>query len=54
MELEPGETKRVEIRVPVASLGYFVDGAYVIEPGTFKAWIAPDSDSGREIGFTLP
>ena len=54
VELEPGETKRVEIRVPVASLGYFVDGAYVIEPGTFKAWIAPDSDSGREIGFTLP
>ena len=52
--LEPGETKRVTVEVPVASLGYTLNGKYVVEPGKFLAWIAPDSDSGREIEFEIP
>ena len=51
--LEPGETKRVEIRFPISSLGYWADGASRVEPGGFTAWIAPDSDSGRELRFTI-
>ena len=51
--LRPGETKRVEIKVPVASLGYTVDGRYSVEPGGFSAWIAPDSDSGRNLHFEI-
>ena len=51
VELAPGETKRVEIVVPVSSLGYTVNGKYRVEPGAFEAWIAPDSDSGRMLTF---
>jgi len=53
VELKPGETRRVEIRVPVATLGYTVDKIYRVEPGDFEAWIAPDSDSGKRLTFTL-
>ena len=54
VELAPGETKRVEIRVPVASLGYSCDGRYAVEPGDFSAWIAPNSDGGKTLRFTIP
>ena len=53
VELEPGETRQVEIKVPVNSLGYFVQGRYVVEPGRFTAWIASDSDHGRAIRFSI-
>ena len=49
--IEPGETKTVQIRVPKARLGYWVDGSYRVEAGEFKAWIAPHSDGGRELTF---
>lgn len=51
--LEPGETKKVEIEVPVASLGYTLNGRYIVEPGEFEAWIAPDSDSGQKLSFEI-
>ena len=51
--LEPGETKKVEIAVPAASLGYTMNGKYIVEPGEFEAWVAPNSDAGRKIAFTL-
>ncbi len=51
--LEPGETQKVEVEVPVASLGYTLNGKYRVEPGAFEAWIAPHSDVGRKIGFEL-
>ena len=53
VELKSGETKRVELRVSVANLGYWTKGMYVVEPGAFTAWIAPDSESGRPIGFNV-
>ncbi len=53
VELKSGETKRVELRVPVASLGYWTKGSYIVEPGGFTAWIASDSDSGRPVDFNL-
>lgn len=53
VELEPGEMKSVEIKVPVASLGYFVKGKHLVESGWFTAWIAPDSDSGRPLSLDL-
>ena len=51
--LKPGESKSVRIEVPVADLGFWHNGRYLVEKGDFAAWIAPDSDSGREIGFAL-
>ena len=53
VELKAGETKHVELRVPVANLGYWTKGSHVVEPGAFTAWIASDSESGRPIGFDL-
>lgn len=53
VELKSGETKHVELRVPVANLGYWTKGSYIVEPGEFTAWIAPDSCSGKPIGFRL-
>ena len=53
VELDPGETKRVEIKIPVSALGYTVNGKYRVEPGAFEAWIAPHSDAGRKLTFSL-
>lgn len=49
VELEPGETKRVEVEIPVSSLGYSVNGKYRVEPGKFEVWIAPHSDAGKKL-----
>lgn len=51
--LAPGETAHVEIRLPVASLGFFLDGGRFELPDSFTAWIAPDSDSGRSRAFNM-
>ncbi len=51
--LAPGETKKVEIAVPIDSLGYWMNGKYTLEPGFWTAWIAPDSDSGKPIRFEI-
>ena len=51
--LKPGEAQRVEIDIPVATLGYHVGSEYVLEDGDYRAWIAPDSDSGKELEFTV-
>lgn len=53
VELAPGETKRVEIRVPIQSLGYWVNGKYIVEPGWWTAWIARDSNSGKAVRFEV-
>ena len=50
----PGESRRVEIRVSRAELAYWANGRRTEATGEFLAWIAPDSDSGRRLSFTLP
>ena len=51
--LAPGETAHVEIRLPVASLGFYLDGGRFELPESFTTWIAPDSDSGRPLIFNI-
>ena len=51
--LAPGETAHVEIKVPVASLGFYLDGGRFELPESFTVWIAPDSDSGRQLSLIL-
>lgn len=52
--LEPGETKRVSIALPVAELGvYDLDMRYVVEPGEFRVWAGPDSTRGIEGRFEV-
>lgn len=51
--LTPGKTAHVEIRLPVSSFGFFLDGGKFELPQSFTAWIAPDSDSGRPLSLDL-
>lgn len=45
VSLEPGETKRVELRLPVASCTLVTaDGRRVVEPGTFRFLVGPNSN----------
>ena len=53
VELDAGETRHVEIRVPARALGYWHGRRYVVDPGSFTGWIARDSDSGRALKFSL-
>ena len=54
VRISAGETKVVELELPVASLG-FHDAAmrYVVEPGAFRLWVGGDSASGLESGFEV-
>ena len=44
--LEPGETKRVALRVPVRELGFHLDdGTYIIEAGTIEVFVGGNSQA---------
>jgi len=44
ISLNPGETKRVTLRVPVESLGFHLDdGTYVVEAGTIQVFVGGNS-----------
>jgi len=49
--LKAGESKRVEFTITRRDLQFWLDGAWVVEPGEFKVWIGPDSASGLEGKF---
>jgi len=54
VHLEPGETKTVAFPVTSESLAFHdIRMNRVVEPGTFKAWVAPDSDSGTPVTFEV-
>jgi beta-glucosidase len=45
--LEPGEAKRVTLRVPVEDLGFHLDdGTYVVEPGEIRLFVGGHSLAG--------
>lgn len=53
-ELQPGESKRIEFRLPVSSLGFTgADGKYVVEPGDFQLWVSDSSNTGQPVKFTV-
>ena len=42
--LEPGESRRVTLRVPVERLGFHLDdGTYVVEPGEIQVFLGTSS-----------
>ncbi len=53
VSLKPGERSAVTIEIPVAELGFWHDGKRLDASGEFAAWIAPDSDSGKELRFMV-
>ena len=53
--LEPGERKTVEIRIPLRSLDYYVEGPKPhVAQGPLSVYIAPDASRGKRLGVVLP
>ena len=51
--LQPNETKRVTFTVKRHDLEFWSANGWTAEPGTFKVWIGPSSESGLEATFEL-
>lgn len=52
--LEPGATRTVILKVPVATLGFHDSRLrYVVEPGKFKVWVGPNAAEGLEAEFQV-
>lgn len=52
--LEPGQSAELSFELPVSELAFWnADMEYVVEPGDFKVWVAPDSESGTPLDFKV-
>jgi beta-glucosidase len=52
--LKPGESQTVTFTLPVGELAFWTArNRYEVEPGGFTLWIAPDSQSGEGVDFTV-
>lgn len=52
--LEAGAAGTVEFRVPVRELGFWGPAMkFVVEPGTFRVFVGPNSTEGLEAGFEV-
>ncbi len=54
VHLNPGEKRSVEFTLGAADLAFYNDEMKLVtEPGSFEAWIAPDSESGVKVSFRV-
>jgi beta-glucosidase len=54
LALGPGEQKMVRFEVPVSELGFHGPTMeYIVEPGSFRVWIGPNSADGLESSFEV-
>jgi beta-glucosidase len=52
--LAPGEAKKVEFKLKTNELGFYKpDGSYVVEPGVFHVWVAPNAAEGLQKDFKI-
>ena len=52
--LKAGEKRTLRFELPKQSLGYYDnEGRFLVEPGKFQLWIAPNSAEGKPVEFTL-
>ena len=52
--LQPGESRTVRFEVSVGELGFIgLDMRYIVEPGSFRVWVGPDSARGLEGTFEV-
>ena len=49
----PGQSKQVRFTLARQDLQFWVDGAWVVEPGTFHIWVSTDSTNGERKQFEL-
>jgi beta-glucosidase len=54
IHLEPGASQEVMFTIGKDQLGFFDEtGRWLVEPGRFEVWIAPDAASGTPVAFEL-
>jgi len=53
LHLKAGETQTVEFTVKTGELAFYKGARRVTEPGTFQAWIGPDSTAGVQVQFEI-
>lgn len=53
ISLRPGESRRIEFPITRDALQFWSEKGWIVEPGTFKVWIGPDSTRGLEGSFEL-
>jgi len=53
VSLRPNETKRVTFTIKRHDLEFWSDRGWIAEPGEFKVWIGPNSETGLEGKFEL-
>jgi beta-glucosidase len=52
--LEPGESARVRFEIPAQELAFIGPNMQpVVEPGSFRVWIAPNSQEGLQGSFVV-
>ena len=53
IKLAPGETTEVRLSVPVQELGFYRQGSYVVEPGTWTVFAGDSSDTTLQTEITI-
>ena len=53
VSLAPGQSKPVRFTLARDDLRFWMDGRWVVEPGTFHVWVATDSTNGDRKAFEL-
>lgn len=53
VSLTPGQSKQVRFTLTRDDLRFWMDGQWVVEPGTFHVWVATDSIGGERKAFEL-
>lgn len=53
VSLAPGQSKQVRFTLTRDDLRFWMDGQWVVEPGTFHVWVATDSIGGERKAFEL-
>ena len=54
IHLDAGESKRVNLSVPVGKMGYHDDaGKYSVEPGEFRVYVGADSNADLFASFQV-
>lgn len=54
VHLKPGESRKVTLPITAELLKFHdIENRYILEPGLFKVWMAPDCTGGESAVFTL-
>ncbi|MEM7297231.1 MAG: fibronectin type III-like domain-contianing protein, partial [Bacteroidota bacterium] len=54
VKLKSQETKEITFLLPIEELGFYnKKGEYVLEPGDFNFWVAPNASEGMKISFKV-